>query len=75
MLLDTIMSKQCLQIYCICTSTYTKWIHVILQQSSDLVKEYATTPKAYPNSFENFSYDVISFLVKKSFNIQELLHH
>jgi hypothetical protein len=37
-----------------------------------LVKIFPTTPKAHSNSFEIFSYDLISFSVKKSFNIQEL---
>jgi hypothetical protein len=40
-----------------------------------LIKIFPTTAKAHSNSFENFSYDLISFSVKKSFNIQELLHH
>jgi hypothetical protein len=35
-----------------------------------LIKIFATTPKAHSNSFEIFSYDLISFSVKKSFNIQ-----
>jgi hypothetical protein len=29
----------------------------------------------HSNSSKNFSYDLIEFSVKKSFNIQELLHH
>jgi hypothetical protein len=37
-----------------------------------LVKIFPTTPKAHSNSFEIFSYGLISFSVKKSFNIQEL---
>jgi hypothetical protein len=40
-----------------------------------LIKIFPTTPKAHSNSFEIFSYDLISFSVKNSFNIQELLHH
>jgi hypothetical protein len=34
---------------------------------------FPTTPKAYCNSSEIFSYDLIEFSVKKSFNIQGLL--
>jgi hypothetical protein len=32
------------------------------------------TPKAHSNSFEIFSYDLINFSMKKSFNKQKLLH-
>jgi hypothetical protein len=39
-----------------------------------LIKIFPTTPEAHSNSFEIFSYDLISFSVKKSFNIHELLH-
>ncbi len=38
-----------------------------------LIKIFLKTPKAHSNSSEIFSYDLIEFLVKKSFNIQELL--
>jgi hypothetical protein len=38
-----------------------------------LIKIFSTTPKAHSNSSEIFSYDIFSFSVKKSFNIQELL--
>jgi hypothetical protein len=38
-----------------------------------LIKIFPTTPKARSNSSEIFTYDVIQFSVKKSFNIQELL--
>jgi hypothetical protein len=40
-----------------------------------LIKIFPTTPKAHSNSSEIFTYDVIQFSEKKSFNIQELLHH
>ncbi len=36
---------------------------------------FPITPKAHSNSSKIFSYDLIWFLMKKSFNIQELLHH
>jgi hypothetical protein len=39
-----------------------------------LIKIFPTTPKAHSNSSKIFSYDLISFSVKKSLNIQELLH-
>jgi hypothetical protein len=39
------------------------------------MKIFPTTPKAHSNSSEIFSYDLIQFSVKKSFNIQKLLHH
>jgi hypothetical protein len=35
---------------------------------------FPTTPNPHPNSFEIFTYDLIEFLVKKSFNILKLLH-
>jgi hypothetical protein len=41
---------------------------------SILLKIFPTTPKAHSNSSEIFSYDLIEFSVKKSFNIQDLLH-
>jgi hypothetical protein len=40
-----------------------------------LIKVFPTTPKAHSNSSKIFGYDLIYFSVKKSFNIQELLHH
>jgi hypothetical protein len=40
-----------------------------------LIKFFPTTPKAQSKSSEFFSYDLIYFSVKKSFNIQKLLHH
>jgi hypothetical protein len=40
-----------------------------------LIKIFLITPKAHSNSSEIFSYDLISFSVKKSFNIQEVLHN
>jgi hypothetical protein len=46
-----------------------KFLHEIL-----LIKIFPTTPKAHSNSSEILSYDLIKFSVKKSFNIQELLH-
>jgi hypothetical protein len=39
------------------------------------MKIFPTTPKAHSNFSQIFSYDLFSFSVKKSFNIQELLHH
>ncbi len=36
---------------------------------------FSTTPKAHSNSSEIFSYELIQFSVKKSFNIQKKLHH
>ncbi len=39
-----------------------------------LIKIFPTTPKAHSNSSKIFSYDLFWFSVKKSFNIQELLH-
>jgi hypothetical protein len=35
---------------------------------------FPITPKAHFDSSKIFSYDLILFLMKKSFNIQELLH-
>jgi hypothetical protein len=40
-----------------------------------LIKIFPTTPDAQSNSSEIFSYNLIKFTMKKSFNIQELLHH
>jgi hypothetical protein len=40
-----------------------------------LIKKIPTTPNAHSNSSKIFSYNLIKFRVKKSFNIQELLHH
>jgi hypothetical protein len=40
-----------------------------------LIKIFPTTPKAYSDSSKIFSYDLILFSAKKSFNIQELSHH
>jgi hypothetical protein len=39
-----------------------------------LIRIFSTTPKAHSNSSQIFSSDLILFSVKKSFNIQELLH-
>jgi hypothetical protein len=39
-----------------------------------LIEIFPTTPKAHSNSSKIFSYNLIYFSVKKSFNIQELLH-
>ncbi len=39
-----------------------------------LIKNFSTTSKAHSNSLEILSYNLIWFSVKKSFNIQELLH-
>jgi hypothetical protein len=39
-----------------------------------LINIFPTTPNVHSNSFKIFSYDLIQFSVKKSFNIQELLH-
>jgi len=44
------------------------------QINSFEIKIFPTKPKAHSNSFENFSYNIIQCSVKKSFNIQELLH-
>jgi len=54
----------------------TFWIQTLPNKfhSILLIKFFPTTPKAHSNSFEIFNYDLIFFLVKKSFNIQELLH-
>jgi hypothetical protein len=37
-------------------------------------QDFPRTPKAHSNSSEFYSYDLIWFWVKKSFNTQELLH-
>jgi hypothetical protein len=39
------------------------------------IKIFPTTPKARSNSIEIFSYNLIEFSMKTSFNIQELLHY
>ncbi len=39
-----------------------------------LIKIFSTTSKAHSNSSESFSYNIIYFSMKKSFDIQELLH-
>jgi hypothetical protein len=42
--------------------------------SAGIIKIFPITPKAYSNSSQIFSYNLIYFSMKKSFNIQELLH-
>ncbi len=55
----------------------TFWMQIVPNKFhlNFLIKIFLTIPKAHSNSSKNFSYDLISFLVKKSFNVQELLHH
>jgi hypothetical protein len=54
----------------------TFWIQILPNKfhKKFLIKIFPTTLKAHSNSKKKFSYYFISFSVKKSFNIQELLH-
>jgi hypothetical protein len=57
-------------------SHFKTWIQILPNKFHYilLINIFPTTPKAHSNSCQIFSYDLIWFLVKKSFNIQELLH-
>jgi hypothetical protein len=54
----------------------TFWIQILPNKFHYIlfIEILPITPKAHSNSFEIFSYDLINFSMKKSFNKQKLLH-